>query len=122
MSAGGLALQGAHAPLRLLERLGRADPGDLAPVRGGRDEQVGLRAVAEWESEQGRFSAAELEAARRRVADEVRGPARPRCADRELVQAERAAAQFVLGVQEAPTAAWTVGLRGRRCSTLLSTR
>lgn len=40
----------------------------------------GLRAVAEWESEHGRLSEAELEAARRRVADEVRGSARPRSA------------------------------------------
>jgi DNA-binding IclR family transcriptional regulator len=30
----------------------------------------GLRAVGEWEKEQGAFSEAELEAARRRVADE----------------------------------------------------
>ena len=31
----------------------------------------GLRAVSEWEAEHGAFSVAELEAARRRVADEV---------------------------------------------------
>lgn len=31
----------------------------------------GLRAVAEWEEEHGGFTEAELEAARRRVADEV---------------------------------------------------
>lgn len=35
----------------------------------------GLRAVAEWEDEHGPFSEAELEAARRRVADNVVVPA-----------------------------------------------
>ena len=40
----------------------------------------GLRAVAEWESEHGRFSDAELETAHRRVAEEVRGSARRRSA------------------------------------------
>jgi len=40
----------------------------------------GLRAVAEWEKEHGRLSEAELEAARRRVADEVVASAPPRSA------------------------------------------
>jgi hypothetical protein len=40
----------------------------------------GLRAVAEWEKEHGAFSEAELEAARRRVADEVVATAHPRSA------------------------------------------
>ena len=35
----------------------------------------GLRAVAEWEQEHGSFSEAELEAARRRAADELGAPA-----------------------------------------------
>jgi hypothetical protein len=40
----------------------------------------GLRAVSEWEAEQGAFSDAELEAARRRIADEAVSTARPRSA------------------------------------------
>ena len=40
----------------------------------------GLQAVAEWEGEHGRFTEAELEAARRRVADEVAASVRPRSA------------------------------------------
>ncbi len=40
----------------------------------------GLAAVAEWEHEHGALSAAELAAARRRVAGELRGSARPRSA------------------------------------------
>jgi hypothetical protein len=40
----------------------------------------GLAAVAEWEGEHGRLSDAEMDAARRRVADEVRGSVRPRSA------------------------------------------
>jgi hypothetical protein len=36
----------------------------------------GLAAVAEWEAEHGSFSAAEMDAARRRVASEVRASAR----------------------------------------------
>jgi hypothetical protein len=40
----------------------------------------GLRAVVEWEQEHGAFSEAELEAARRRVADEVVTIAHPRSA------------------------------------------
>ena len=40
----------------------------------------GLRAVAEWEAEHGGFTEAELEAARRRVADEVAASAHPRSA------------------------------------------
>ena len=40
----------------------------------------GLRAVAEWEKEHGAFSEAELEAARRRVADEVVAIPHPRSA------------------------------------------
>ena len=40
----------------------------------------GLRAVVEWEQENGAFSEAELEAARRRVADEVVTIANPRSA------------------------------------------
>jgi hypothetical protein len=40
----------------------------------------GLRAVAEWEEEHGGFTEAELEAARRRVADEVAASVRPRSA------------------------------------------
>lgn len=41
----------------------------------------GLAAVAEWEAEHGRLSEAEMDAARRRVAAEVRGSARrPRSA------------------------------------------
>jgi hypothetical protein len=38
----------------------------------------GLRAVAEWEAEQGELTAAELAAARRRVTQEVRRSGRPR--------------------------------------------
>lgn len=38
----------------------------------------GLAAVAEWEAEHGLLSEAEMDAARRRVADEVRGSVRPR--------------------------------------------
>jgi hypothetical protein len=38
----------------------------------------GLRAVAEWEKEHGAFSDAELEAARRRVADELVAAVRAR--------------------------------------------
>lgn len=37
----------------------------------------GLRAVAEWEAEQGALTDAEIAAARRRVADERSGPAGP---------------------------------------------
>ena len=40
----------------------------------------GLRAVAEWEAEHGAFTDAELTAARRRVADDLAVPARPRSA------------------------------------------
>lgn len=40
----------------------------------------GLRAVAEWEGDQGAFTEAELEAARRRVADEVVATSHPRTA------------------------------------------
>ena len=40
----------------------------------------GLRAVAEWEQEHGAFTEAELEASRRRVADEVAASAHPRSA------------------------------------------
>ena len=40
----------------------------------------GLAAVAEWEAEHGQLSEAELDAARRRVTDELRGSARPRSA------------------------------------------
>lgn len=40
----------------------------------------GLRAVAEWEKENGVFSDAELDAARRRVADEMVARAHPRSA------------------------------------------
>lgn len=40
----------------------------------------GLAAVAEWEAEYGRLSEAEMDAARRRVAGEVRGSVRPRSA------------------------------------------
>jgi len=36
----------------------------------------GLRAVAEWEAQQGALTDAELAAARRRVADALNGPAR----------------------------------------------
>jgi DNA-binding IclR family transcriptional regulator len=38
----------------------------------------GLRAVGEWEKERGAFSEAELEAARRRVADEEVATSHPR--------------------------------------------
>jgi hypothetical protein len=38
----------------------------------------GLRAVAEWEQEHGELTPAELEAARRRVADELAVSSRPR--------------------------------------------
>lgn len=40
----------------------------------------GLRAVAEWEKEHGGLTDAELDAARRRVADEVVASAHPRSA------------------------------------------
>ena len=40
----------------------------------------GLRAVSEWEEEHGAFSDAEIEAARRRVADEVVATAHTRSA------------------------------------------
>jgi hypothetical protein len=40
----------------------------------------GLRAVAEWEEEHGGLTEAELEAARRRIADEVVASAHPRSA------------------------------------------
>jgi hypothetical protein len=40
----------------------------------------GLRAVAEWETEHGELTEAELQAARRRVADEVVAFAHPRSA------------------------------------------
>ncbi len=40
----------------------------------------GLRAVAEWEKEHGAFSENELEAARRRVAEELVTSVRPRSA------------------------------------------
>ena len=40
----------------------------------------GLRAVGEWEKEHGAFSDAELEAARRRVADDEVATAHPRLA------------------------------------------
>ena len=40
----------------------------------------GLAAVAEWEAEHGPLSDAEMDAARRRVAGEVRGSVRPRSA------------------------------------------
>lgn len=40
----------------------------------------GLRAVAEWEEEHGGFTQAELDAARRRVADEMVASAQPRSA------------------------------------------
>ena len=40
----------------------------------------GLRAVSEWEEEHGAFSDAEVEAARRRVADEVVANAHTRSA------------------------------------------
>jgi hypothetical protein len=40
----------------------------------------GLRAVGEWEQEHGEFSDAELDAARRRVADEVASTTHPRWA------------------------------------------
>lgn len=40
----------------------------------------GLAAVAEWEREHGRLTEAELDTARRRVAAEVGGSARPRSA------------------------------------------
>lgn len=40
----------------------------------------GLHAVAEWEEEHGRFTEAELEAARRRVADELAASVQPRSA------------------------------------------
>ena len=40
----------------------------------------GLNAVAEWEKEHGAFTATELEAARRRVADEVVATSHPRSA------------------------------------------
>jgi len=40
----------------------------------------GLAAIAEWEGEHGHFTEAELDAARRRVAAEVRGSARSRSA------------------------------------------
>jgi hypothetical protein len=40
----------------------------------------GLNAVAEWEKEHGAFTAAELEAARGRVADEVVATSHPRSA------------------------------------------
>jgi hypothetical protein len=40
----------------------------------------GLRAVSEWEKEHGAFSDAEIEAARRRVADEVVATAHTRSA------------------------------------------
>lgn len=38
----------------------------------------GLRAVAEWEAENGAFTDAELAAARQRVADDLAASARPR--------------------------------------------
>jgi hypothetical protein len=38
----------------------------------------GLRAVAEWEADQGELTAAELAAARRRVTQELRRSGRPR--------------------------------------------
>lgn len=40
----------------------------------------GLRAVAEWEEEHGGFTQAELDAARRRVADEMVASVHPRSA------------------------------------------
>lgn len=40
----------------------------------------GRRAVREWEAEHGALTDAELDAARRRVADELIAPARPRSA------------------------------------------
>ena len=40
----------------------------------------GLAAVAEWEDEHGKFTEAELEAARRRVADELAAVSRSRSA------------------------------------------
>lgn len=40
----------------------------------------GLRAVAEWEAEHGAFTDGELTAARRRVADDLAVPDRPRSA------------------------------------------
>jgi len=40
----------------------------------------GLRAVTEWEEEHGGFTEAELEAARRRIADEVVASVHPRSA------------------------------------------
>jgi hypothetical protein len=40
----------------------------------------GLRAVAEWEQEHGALTEAELEAARRRVAEEIVASAQPRSA------------------------------------------
>jgi hypothetical protein len=40
----------------------------------------GRRAVQEWEAEHGALTDAELDAARRRVADELIAPARPRSA------------------------------------------
>jgi len=40
----------------------------------------GLRAVAEWEAEHGAFTDAELNAARRRVADDLAVSVRPRSA------------------------------------------
>lgn len=40
----------------------------------------GLAAIAEWEREYGHFTEAEMDAARRRVAEEVRGSPRPRSA------------------------------------------
>ena len=40
----------------------------------------GLRAVAEWEEEHGELAVAELEAARRRVADELVASGHPRSA------------------------------------------
>jgi hypothetical protein len=40
----------------------------------------GLRAVAEWEQEHGRLTEAELDAARRRISDDIAGSARARSA------------------------------------------
>jgi len=40
----------------------------------------GLRAVTDWEKEHGAFTGSELEAARRRVAEELVAPVRPRSA------------------------------------------
>jgi len=40
----------------------------------------GLRAVAEWEQEHGSLTEAELETARRRVAEELGAPTQPRSA------------------------------------------